>query len=192
LVRWIDQNYLQDVGYFHPFDTGGVLGLNFLVQHRALLDFGSRQLFLAASNASLVAKRTSGFTHMPVRVTSAGRIEVVGSVGSNIYSFLIDSGSGRTVLTKVVKETNRIPVRTGGAGYFSLGERPVRMASGELPSFKLGTQDINQRAVQFADLPNQQNGFSHAFGGIIGEDILWRHEAILDLGGRALYLKPSP
>ena len=43
-----------------------------------------------------------------------------------------------------------------------------------------------------AEIANLQNGFSHAFGGIIGEDILWRHEAILDLGGRALYLKPSP
>ena len=66
------------------------------------------------------------------------------------------------------------------------------MASGELPSLKLGTQDTSQRAVQFADLPNQQNGFSHAFGGIIGEDILWRREAILDIRGRALYLKPLP
>ena len=45
------------------------------------------------------------------------------------------------------------------------------------------------RLRQFADLRISLPGFSHPFGGIIGEDLLWDHQAILDIGGRTLCLK---
>ena len=53
LVGLMDRNHLQDVGYLHPFNTGGILGVNFLVEHAALLDFRSGLLVLASNNASL-------------------------------------------------------------------------------------------------------------------------------------------
>jgi hypothetical protein len=60
---------------------------------------------------------------------------------------------------------------------------------GDVQNFKLGTVDVSRKFVQFARLVIWPAGFSHPFGGIIGEDILWAHQAILDVGERKLYLK---
>ena len=60
---------------------------------------------------------------------------------------------------------------------------------GDLQNFKLGTLDVSKKFVEFANLAGSVLGFSHPFGGIIGEDFLWAHQAILDIGGRTLYLK---
>jgi hypothetical protein len=191
----MDRNH-YNVGYRDSFEPGGVLGVNFLAQRGALLNFQSQRLFFVSGSASLGLNRTGfereGFTYVPVRVTSAGRIEAIGSVGSNIYSFLIDSGSDGTVLQLAIKEAARIPFWSNGIVYFGLGQGYLRAARGQLSSFKLGTQDVSGKIIQFANLPNLHTGFSHPFGGIIGEDLLWAHQAILDIGGRALYLKPSP
>jgi hypothetical protein len=191
----IDRNLYNRVGYRSSFETNGVLGANFLVQHGASLNFQSQRLLFAVGSASSGSNRTGfergGFTYVPVQVTEPGRIEVIGSVGSNIYSFLIDSGSGGTVLQLAIKVRNRIPVWSNGAVYFGLEQGNIPAVSGQLPSFKLGTQDVSGKTVQFANLPNLKTGFSHPFGGIIGADLLWAHQAILDIGGRALFLKPS-
>src|ERR1700758_4122848 len=46
----IDANRNSRVGYERPFQTGGVLGLNFLVQHRARFNFHAQTLFLTPGN----------------------------------------------------------------------------------------------------------------------------------------------
>jgi hypothetical protein len=88
-----------------------------------------------------------------------------------------------------IKETNQIPVRLGGTLYFGLIDRTLPAAIGDLQNFKLGTLDVSKKFVQFANLAGSLPGFPHPFGGIIGEDLLWDHQAILDIGGRTLYLK---
>jgi hypothetical protein len=187
----IDANRNSRVGYERPFQTGGVLGLNFLVQHRARFDFPTRSLFLTADNglSGTSPTRFEGFTAVPIQITAPGRIGVIGAVGSRLYSFLVDTGSYRSVIDWKIKETNQIPVRYGGTLYFGLIDRTVPTAMGDLQNFKLGTLDVSKKFVQFASLGSSLRGFSHPFGGIIGEDFLWNHQASLDVGGRILYLK---
>jgi hypothetical protein len=187
----IDANRYSRVGYTNPFETGGVLGVNFLVQHRARLDFPAQSLFLTSGNGLSGLSRAgfAGFTGVPIQVTTTGRIEVFGLIGSRLYSFLVDTGSRRTVIDWGIKEANQIPVRFSGTLYFGLIDRTLPAAMGELQNFKLGTLDVSKKFAQFAKLAFSPPGFSHAFGGIIGEDLLWDHHAILDIGGRTLYLK---
>ena len=130
-----------------------------------------------------------GFTAVPIQVTTTGRIEVSGLVGSQLYSFLVDTGSRRSVFDWKIKETNQIPVKLSGMLYFGLVDKQLLVATGDLRNFKLGTLDVSRKFAQFADLRISPPGFSHPFGGIIGEDLLWDHQAILDIGGRTLYLK---
>jgi hypothetical protein len=187
----LDANRNSRVGYERPFQTGGVLGLNFLVQHRARFNFPAQSLFLTASSGSsgVGPARFEGFTTVPIQITATPRIEVFGSVGSRLYSFLVDTGSYRSVIDWKIKETSQIPVRYGGILYFGLVDRAVPTAMGDLQNFKLGTLDASKKFVEFANLAGSIRGFSHPFGGIIGEDFLWAHQAILDIGGRTLYLK---
>jgi hypothetical protein len=187
----IDANRNSRVGYERPFQTEGVLGLNFLVQRRARFNFRSQTLFLTLGNglSGMSPVGYEGFSLVPIQITAAGRIEVFGSVGSRLYSFLVDTGSPRSVIDWKIKETNQIPVRYGGTLYFGLIDRTLPAAMGDLQDFKLGTLDVSKKFIQFANLGASLRGFSHPFGGIVGEDLLWDHQAILDLGGRTLYLK---
>jgi hypothetical protein len=187
----LDANRNSRVGYAKPFQTGGVLGLNFLVQHRARFNFPDQSLFLASGNglSGVSPAGFEGFAAVPIQITSSSRIEVSGLVGSRFYSFLVDTGSRRSVIDWKIKETNQIPVRFSGTLYFGFIDRTVPTASGDLQNFKLGTLDVSKKFVQFANLAISLPGFSHPFGGIVGEDLLWAHQAILDIGGRTLYLK---
>jgi hypothetical protein len=187
----LDANRNSRVGYERPFQTGGLLGLNFLVQHRARFDFPAQNLFLAAGNGSsgVTPTRVEGSTAVPVQITATPRIEVLGSVGSRLYSFLVDTGSHRSVIDWKIKEANQIPVRHSGTLYFGLVDRTVPTSMGDLQNFKLGNLDVSKKFVEFANLTGSLLGFSHPFGGIIGADLLWDHQAVLDIGGRTLYLK---
>ena len=77
----IDANRNSRVGYERPFQTGGVLGLNFLVQHRARFNFPAQSLFLTAGNglSGVSPVRFEGFTAVPIEITAPGRIEVSGT-----------------------------------------------------------------------------------------------------------------
>jgi hypothetical protein len=187
----LDANRNSRVGYERPFQTGGVLGLNFLVRHRAQFNFPGQTLFLTAGSGSsgVGPARFEGFTAVPIQITATPRIEVLASVGQRLYSFLVDTGSYRSVFDWKIKESNQIPVRPSGILYFGLVDRTVPTAMGDLQNFKLGTLDASKKFVQFARLAGSVHGFSHPFGGIIGEDLLWAHQAILDIGARTLYLK---
>ena len=82
--------------YGDRFEAGGVLGVNFLARHHAVLDFRSHRLLFRTGAAAPADDRAGfekqGYTYVPIQVTVAGRIEAIGSVGANPYSFLIDSG----------------------------------------------------------------------------------------------------
>jgi hypothetical protein len=181
--------------YGDSFEAGGVLGVNFLARHRAILNFLSRRLFFRDGTVAATAERAAfereGYNYVPVQLTGVGRIEAIGSVGANDYSFLIDSGAPQTILQSTIKERAWLFGWYSGSVYFALGQT-AQASTGRLPGFKLGAQDVSSKVVQFAAIPNLQTAFSHPLGGIIGEDFLWAYRAILDIGGGALYLKPRP
>jgi hypothetical protein len=175
------------------FEVGGILGVNFLAKHGALLNFHSQRLSLHAAIASATGRaglEKIGYTYVPIQVTAVGRIEVVGSVGAKTYSFLIDSGSPKTILQSTIKGADWLFGGRGDRVYFAQGQSS-QATSGRLSGFKLGAQDVSATVVLFAKLPNLQTGFSYPMGGLIGEDFLWGYQAILDMGGHALYLKPA-
>jgi hypothetical protein len=175
------------------FKAGGVLGVNFLVRHDAILNFRSRWLVLRATSTpgrNRAGFEKQGYTYVPIQVTAIGRIEAIGSVGATDYSFLIDSGSPQTILQSTIKESSWLFGRKSGSVYFALG-KSSRVTSGRLPGFKLGVQDLSGKVVLFGNIPNLETGFSHPLGGIIGQDFLAAYQAILDIGGGALYLVKS-
>ena len=180
--------------YGDRFEAGGVIGVNFLEQHRAILNFRSQRLVLGRTNTISRVDRASlerqGYCYVPIQLTAFGRIEVTGSVDANSYSFLIDSGSPLTILQPTIKGGAWLFRSYGGDIYFAVGQ-VARAGGGRLPGFRLGAEDLGDRGFLFARMPNLQTGFSHPMGGIIGEDFLSAYQAILDIADGALYLKPG-
>jgi hypothetical protein len=64
------------------------------------------------------------------------------------------------------------------------------VSSGTAPDFKVGNYDAKGTKLTFANLHLAERGLTHRFGGIMGMDFLYFRSAIIDVGGRALYLKP--
>ena len=71
------------------------------------------------------------------------------------------------------------------------GIKNVRLTQAKVPGFKIGSQDLSNYRVGFAESHSFDPGFRHEYGGILGPDVLYYHEALIDLGNRALYLKPD-
>jgi hypothetical protein len=63
--------------------------------------------------------------------------------------------------------------------------------SASVPGFRLGLQDLSDFRIGFAESHTFDPGFRHEYGGILGPDLLHYHEALIDFGNRALYLKPD-
>src|SRR5262249_43545500 len=112
--------------YGDSFEAGGVLGVDFLARHRAVLNFRSQRLFFRDGSVVATAERAAfereGYTYVPIQLTPVGRIEAVGSVGANKYSFLIDSGSPQTILQSTIKEGAWVLGWYSGSVYFALGQ----------------------------------------------------------------------
>jgi aspartyl protease len=178
-------------------NKGGIIGVPALVKHGAIINFKNRQLFFNKGGGPLPVQRSiyeqMGFTYIPMKITKDNRLEVIGTIANSEYSFLIDTGAPATMVNSSIKkkagvaawETN---VRIKGLHDF----KDPRVQTGPLPGFRLGNHDVGSEFVAFADLNISQGDFSEPFGGIVGAEILWDHQAIIDLGNRALYLKSTP
>jgi hypothetical protein len=57
---------------------------------------------------------------------------------------------------------------------------------------RLGSFDMSGQKVHSANFNLSDSGGGSAWGGLIGADILWSYDAILDVGKRALYLRAKP
>jgi Aspartyl protease len=180
-----------------PSRARGIIGLATLSKFGAVINCRVCQIFLNPAGGSLPLSREGyekvGFVWIPLKLTPDDHLEAVGTIGSRKYSFLIDTGAEFTVITENIRRKENIPFyvpRGVLVGIHDFNKAPV--SSGSLPDFRIGDCDLDDARVGFADLNIPVNGFSQPFGGIIGAEVLTTHSAIIDIGNRALYLKPKP
>ena len=176
------------------FGNGGILGLSILKKYGALINCRTKQIFLNRNGGPLPVHRSTyeqmGFTYIPIKITPENHVEALGTIGTGEYSFLIDTGASATLVLASIREKERIPFYTERTTLVGVHDfnNPI-VTSGLLRSFRLGSHDLSNSFVGFADLNLSQSEFTRPLGGIIGAEILWDHHAIIDLGNRALYLK---
>lgn len=137
-----------------------------------------------------------GYAAIPLRKLATGHESVVVSVNGREGLFILDSGAGATVVDQRWSEHFALDSdeasdtisAAGAGGQFGLSRVPVE-------SFSLAGQSFDLDALYVGDI-------SHAMGplrdatqldlhGIIGQDILTSHDAIIDVGQQRLFLKTS-
>ncbi len=182
-------------GWQGDFEKTGVVGVNLLGKYGALINLKTQQVFLSPSgNLGLSRQKfeAMGFTYVPLEITRQNRLELVGTLGGNTYSFAIDTGALATVLDQSIRSTANVPfweTRSKIGGPFH-DFKNASISYGSASDFKLGNYDAKGAKLLFANLNLSEHGFTHRFAGLIGIDFLYRRSAIIDIGGRALYLKP--
>ena len=179
------------------FEKGGLIGMNFLLRRGALINYKTLQIFLARHSSSLPLPREGyermGYTYIPLRITPRGYVEVEGTIGGSTYSFLLDTGAFVSALEPKIRDRNHLAYSatrvTLTAPY--AGVKDSRLTQATVPGFKLGNHDLSNSLIGFGETHTFDPGFLHEYGGVLGPDLLHYHEALIDLGNRALYLKPD-
>jgi hypothetical protein len=142
-----------------------------------------------------------GFTALAVREVATGHHLIEATINGRTGDFVLDTGANMSVIDDAHVQNFGIEpgsgaiggaVAIGGAGQ----ARRVR-----IDSFSLGGVDIRQNRVVTSDLGNLLTVLGRAAGttvnGIIGQDVLTEHRAIIDVARPMLYLMeadrdPSP
>ena len=136
-----------------------------------------------------------GFTHVPVRNVRPGHQLVEASINGVTGDFVLDTGANVTVVTRSQAERFGLPTQAGGV----LGAGAARFVgtSGtasqvSVESFAVGPVAIRQRRVLITDLGQLLAVLGQTAGrevsGVIGQDVLEEHRAIIDVQRPMLYL----
>jgi hypothetical protein len=180
-----------------PFDKAGIIGMNFLLKHGAVINCRTQQVFFSPNSAKLPLTRQGfekmGFTYVPIRITQYGYVEAPGTVAGSTYSFIVDTGAFWTVLEPAIQKRSHASYYYSGRTFMApyAGIKQERLMFGKVPGLKFETQDTSDLLLGFAETRTHDFGVTHEYGGLIGADLLWERHAIIDLGNLGLYLKPD-
>jgi hypothetical protein len=128
-----------------------------------------------------------------MNLTSRNRLEVTASLAGKELSFVLDTGGYSTLLDNWVRNEVKLPFtdpHTKIVGTFHDFTNNSKYTYATATNFKLGNYDAKGTRVGFSTLNMEEPGLSRRFAGFIGMDFLYFRSAIIDIGGRALYLKP--
>jgi len=170
------------------FEKTGLLGLDLLEKYGAIINIRAGKIFFSPTGNLGISRQgyeQVGFTYVPLAVTG-GRLVVNGTISGEKCAFFIDTGMPFTILDESVRRRANIPFNRAGALTLPfITGTAIRLNSGTAVDFRFGDYDAKGAILRFG-------AFSfRPFAGIIGVDFLYYRSALIDIGGRALYLKPS-
>jgi hypothetical protein len=181
-------------GWSGEFNRDGMIGMDLLLRQNAIVDWSSQQIVLVPANdpgRTRAFYEREGFTYVALSITAENHLEVIGRLGNSEYRFYIDTGNPKTLLKQSVVEAEKLPSEVTKAEVHSplRSFENAKVRSVTADGLRLGSFDMGGQKVHSADfdLSNSEGGLPWA--GLIGADILWFYDAILDIGKRALYLR---
>lgn len=136
-----------------------------------------------------------GFAHVPVRNVQPGHQLIEASINGVTGDFVLDTGANVTVVSTSQAERFAISARKGGV--FGSGPASFAGSSGvarqvAVDAFEIGEIPIRQQRVLVADLDQLLDALGQVSGrqvsGVIGQDVLNQHRAIIDVSRPMLYL----
>jgi len=173
--------------------TDGILGLDILQRYKAVIDCHNQRIFLETpgTNPRVIVQNAqkNRYKAIPMRITHSGALEIVGELGVNRYSFVVDTGGFATLLSLQVARQNGIPVigTTVNAKGIHSKERPVGLTIAQ--QFSLGGYPLGPVVIGVTALPDGPDDLRYPFGGLIGADFFFEHGGIIDIGNQTLYFR---
>jgi predicted aspartyl protease len=180
-------------------DTGsgaldGILGLNILFRHKALINCRTKLVFFKVDQARRInlgsVAAYEKFTRIPIRREGTGALTVPCSIRGRPMRLLVDTGAFVTLLHEgfakslgLAAEPTRISAEFGRAGSKRISAAKIndlKIGMFRLPPEKFGIAPLPQFALQQGDTK---------IAGILGIDTLYNCHAIIDLDGMNLFLK---
>ena len=133
-----------------------------------------------------------GFTAVPVIEVATGHHLIEATINGRTGEFVLDTGANMSVIDNShVAEFGVSPGSAGLGGAIGVGGGG-RASRALIDSFTIGPVSVRQRRIVTADLGQLLQSLSRMSGttvyGIIGQDVLNEHRAIIDVSRPMLYL----
>lgn len=133
-----------------------------------------------------------GFTAVPVREVGTGHHLIEATINGRTGEFVLDTGANMTVIDRSHLADFGLSGATrdlGGAIGVGASGQASRV---RIDSFKIGPVEVRQNRVVSSDLGQLLTVLSSVSGrtvsGIIGQDVLGEHRAIIDVARPMLYM----
>ena len=172
----------------------GVLGLDILFRHKALINCRTKLVFFKVDQARRInlgsVAASEKFTRVPIQREETGALTVPCSIRGQPTRLLVDTGAFVTILHEgFVKSLGLAAEPTRISAQFGPGASK-RINAARLDDFNIGVFKMPPEKFGVAPLPQfaLQQG-SSKIAGILGMDTLYICHAIIDLDGMSLFLK---
>lgn len=134
-----------------------------------------------------------GFEAVPLRQVQPGHHLVEATINGRAARFVLDTGANVTVIDRSLAEEFDLSARAGlFGGEGALPQGAGRASQAGLDSFAIGPITIRQRTVVLADVGQLLGALGQVAGedvaGLIGQDVMNEHRAIIDVARPMLYL----
>jgi clan AA aspartic protease (TIGR02281 family) len=136
-----------------------------------------------------------GFAAVSVRKVRPGHHLVEATINGITGNFVLDTGANMTVISTSQAERFGLSRQAGSRLGFAaqrMGGISGNARQAAIDSLAIGTMTIRQRGVIIADLDQLLGALGEASGsevaGVIGQDVLGEHRAIIDVARPMLYL----
>jgi hypothetical protein len=176
------------------FERTGLLGMNLLSSKGALINWRKQRIYLDPTDEQTKSKtgyESEGYTAIPFTLTASRQIQIEGTLGSNHHQFCLDTGSPKTMIDQSIVEQDRLPSRLTN----SVVRSPMKEFKDSKVSqvvdtrFSLGDFDLSDRKILAASFHLTNSNHGDIWAGLIGADVLWDYDAVIDLGSNTLYLR---
>jgi predicted aspartyl protease len=172
----------------------GVLGLDILLRHKALINCRTKLVFFKVDQAQRISlgsvAASEKFTRVPIQREQTGALTVPCSIRGQPMRLLIDTGAFVTILHGgFVKSLGLAVEPTRISAQFARGGSK-KINAAKIDALNIGAFKMSPEKFGVAPLPRfalQQGDTKIA--GILGMDTLYICHAIIDLDGMSLFLK---
>jgi predicted aspartyl protease len=176
------------------FEKTGLLGMNLLAVKHAIIGWRKQQIYFDPGKAQIKSKadyEAEGYRSIPFNVTASRQVQIEGTLGSVHYQFCLDTGAPKTMIDQSVVDEDRLPYQMTN----SIVKSPMKeFADSKViqvmgTRFQLGDYDLSDRKILAASLHLTKSARGDVWAGLIGADILWDYDAVIDFGTDTLYLR---
>jgi clan AA aspartic protease (TIGR02281 family) len=134
-----------------------------------------------------------GFEAVPLREVRTGHHLVEATIDGTTARFVLDTGANVTVVERSHAGRFGLSPRSGAAAALGALQQGAAQASqASVGSFEIGALAIRQNDVVLADMAQLLGALGQVAGeevvGVIGQDVLKEHRAIIDVARPMLYL----
>ncbi|MFN2542471.1 MAG: aspartyl protease family protein [Chthoniobacterales bacterium] len=184
----------RSFGTHGAVQADGILGADILVRHNAVINCRTKFIFFktdrfAGTGIAPVAS-SAEFRRIPLRREQNGRFTVPFSLGGQTGRLFVDTGAFVTTFNEALLKSAGIALQPAHvSGRFGDGiSRQYDM--GQVNNLAIGDFKVRPAKFGAAALPSyMKNQAAMQIGGILGMDLLYDYNAIIDFGSMSLFLK---